>query len=111
MSLTNNLFDECIKRDANTPLEFKLLKLSEEVGELSAEFIKYKKASNASASAVGDGKELLTEAVDVFIVITDILGNLEKLDDCKDYDTGEIIDKKLEKWKAKLDKRDAQNGK
>jgi len=84
-----------------TSLCNRLLKLSEEIGELSQSYLKYSWSVNSSASWGETKKELVEEATDVFIVILDILNQIiETEEDQKLFD--EFLAKKTQKWKNKL---------
>ena len=93
------LFKYCIEKDNDNFLSNKLLKLTEEAGELNTEYLKLINASNASKSAEGSYNALFTEAIDVYIVIRDIIANIESKTDLN-FDT--ILNQKLQKWKRKF---------
>ena len=50
--------------DDNVSNEYRIIKLQEEVGELSAAFLKYNKVSNSSASSIGSKEHILEELCD-----------------------------------------------
>ena len=84
-----------------TSLCNRILKLSEEIGELSQSYLKYSGSVNSSASGGQTKKELIEEATDVLIVILDVLNQIIESD--KDqimFD--EFLQKKAEKWRRKL---------
>jgi NTP pyrophosphatase (non-canonical NTP hydrolase) len=93
------LFKFCIEKDSNNSFSNKLLKLTEEAGELNSEYLKLINASNASKSADGSYDALFTEAIDVYIVIRDIIANIESK---TKLNFDEVLNKKLQKWKRKF---------
>lgn len=78
----------------------KVIKLSEEVGEVSAEYLAFAGTSNRSASAEGKIENLLEEAIDVFIVAVDLINTIPLSSET----TTKILAKKLKKWEAKQNK-------
>lgn len=101
-SLKNIIETSEKSKNFSTPLENRILKLVEEVGELSQAYLKYAWSVNASKSW-GDTKEhLIEEAQDVLLVIMDILNQIiETEEDQKKLI--EMLDKKNKKWLSKLD--------
>ena len=84
-----------------TSLCNRILKLSEEIGELSQSYLKYSGSVNSSASGGQTKKELIEEATDVLIVILDVLNQIIESDkDQSIFD--EFLQKKAEKWRKKL---------
>lgn len=85
-------------KDKDIPNEFKILKLQEEVGELSAAFLKYRKISNSSASSNGSKEHILEELCDVLNITIDLINAFE----FEDEETKIMFDKKLYKWENKV---------
>ena len=96
------LIEECIKADQNNSVENKLLKLGEEVGELNRAWLALVGANNASRDANKNEVEVMEEAIDVFIVIYDIIRNLEKKLNISQDKTEKILEKKIKKWYKKI---------
>jgi len=99
--------DICIKEDSDNPLHYKLLKLSEEVGELSSLWLAYKACSNRSKSSLDQlqskgGFAIMEEALDVLLVILDIIVNLKKELGISDEEIIKIFNSKTDKWLRKL---------
>lgn len=86
--------------DSDVLLSNKVIKLSEESGELSQAYLKFAGCKNVSASA-GDGRlGILEESCDVINVTIDIINSLG-------YTSEEVkamFDKKLSKWESKQEK-------
>lgn len=92
-----SLVKEVADLDPRTNRSLKLIKLQEELGELSAEFLKsegYKKTDETAADIYEHEKE---EAVDVFLMAADILRSYRMTEE----EERVITTKKLEKWKTK----------
>jgi NTP pyrophosphatase (non-canonical NTP hydrolase) len=87
--------------DKDVPLYQKVIKLSEESGELSQAFLKFDKAKNTSASAGGKVEDVLEEACDVLNVTIDIINALTKNKPVLELYTKQLFQKKLDKWEAK----------
>ncbi len=90
-----------LSRKHNTPLSNRILKLTEEVGELAQAYLKYSWSVNASKSA-GDTKlHLMEEAQDVLLVIIDILNQIVENEEDQELIL-DFLEKKNNKWKSKL---------
>ena len=84
--------------DNGVEMSSKVIKLSEEVGELSQAFLKYIGSKNVSASAGENTKEnMLEETLDSIIVAMDIVNALG----FEDIEVKNMFNKKLSKWDAK----------
>ena len=82
------------------PMSNKIIKAQEEMGELSAAFLKFIGSKNVSASQNNKGKDdVLEEACDVINVVIDIINNL----DYTDLEVREMFSKKLAKWERKTE--------
>ena len=90
-----------LSKKYNTPLANIILKLAEEVGELSQAYLKYSGSVNASKSASSNKDALLEESADVLLVITDILNKIIENEE-EYHKVLEILEKKNEKWLSKL---------
>lgn len=100
----NNLINmdflrEVSDRDEN-PLYLKIIKLSEEAGEVSAAFLDLDASPNASASASTDNPRsaVIEEVCDTILVSMDILYSLG----ATDTEIREMMDRKLSKWNKKF---------
>lgn len=91
---------ELSKADAGISLERKLLKLSEESGELAQEVLAFVGSLNASKSADGTKNSVLEEACDVINVIVDIVNAVADDEDAEQF-VIQIFEKKLDKWEGK----------
>ena len=99
--------EERVKRlsiNDNSTLYQRIIKVSEESGELSQAFLKYDKSEGASASATGSVEAIIEEACDVINcamdVINFILKDIDGIED-KDNLVLNIFNTKLDKWEAK----------
>lgn len=101
--------------DKNVPLYKKIIKLQEEVGELSQEFLAYDDKqigirTNSSKSAKGTLETVIEETCDVINVAIDILNALEMLQEYKDRLPNDYIEnefhRKLLKWHSKVQNKD-----
>lgn len=90
--------EKLTEQDKDISNEFRIIKLQEEVGELSAAFLKYKKISNSSASSNGSREHLLEELCDVLNVTLDLVNAFE----FDDEESKIMFDKKLLKWEKKV---------
>lgn len=90
--------EELCQKDSLTP-EMKMIKLSEEVGEASAELLAMRGHPNKSRSAVGTPEALAEELIDCKIVIDSLLVGLGFT---PSY-LRDLADKKLAKWEAKIE--------
>ena len=90
-----------ISKKHNTPLANRILKLTEEVGELSQAYLKYSWSVNASNSAWDTKTHLLEEAQDVLLVIIDILNQIVENEEEQKIIL-DFLEKKNNKWKSKL---------
>lgn len=88
------------KTDAGIALERKLLKLSEESGELAQEVLAYVGSENASKRAAGTKESVLEESVDVLNVIMDIINAVAETEEDEEF-VSNIFKKKLDKWEGK----------
>jgi len=84
-----------------TSLCNRILKLSEEVWELSQSYLKYSWSINSSASGWETKKELIEEWIDVLLVILDVLNQIIETDKEQQL-FDEFLKKKAEKWRNKL---------
>ena len=84
--------------DINIPLELKVMKLSEEVGELSQAALKQIGANNVSASASHSADAVLEEACDVLNVTLDIIISMG----FKRKEVENMFSTKLDKWERKV---------
>ena len=82
--------------DGLTPTDA-LLKIGEEYGELCAAHLNKENKPNKSASSSPNVEE---EAVDLLICVLDYLNK----SGFSAYDINEMIDKKVPKWKAKVER-------
>ena len=94
--------------DKDVKLYAKIMKLQEEAGEVSQEFLKFENHNNASKSATGDIKTLIEETCDVINVSVDILISLSRLTEFKELNDENFIsnefNRKLRKWESKITK-------
>lgn len=88
-------------KDSVVPLYQKVIKLSEESGELAQAFLKFDGSKNTSASAKGKVEDVLEEAVDCINVTMDIINVLTKGNPALELYTKQLFQKKLDKWEAK----------
>ena len=86
--------------DVGVSLERKLIKLTEEAGELAQEVLKYVDSPNASKSAEGTKESVLEEACDVINVIMDIVNAVADDEESQQF-VVDIFSKKLDKWESK----------
>lgn len=87
-------------RDNSVPLAIKVLKLSEEAGEVSSEFLAECGASNASKSAGGTPYDVVTECCDVINCALDIINQYKE--DVPYEEVQDIFSRKLDKWESKI---------
>jgi NTP pyrophosphatase (non-canonical NTP hydrolase) len=94
------------KEDIDIPLYQRVIKLSEESGELSQAFLKYDGSKNVSKSAESNTpvKDVLEEACDCINVAMDIINKITLEDETLVDFTTELFQKKLDKWEAKQKK-------
>ena len=87
-------------------MENKLLKVLEEAGELAAIWLAYINSDNMSKSSfkqLQKGKDqIMEEALDVLLVVTDIILNLKQELHMSDDEIATIFNKKIEKWAGKV---------
>ena len=111
-SINWELFNVCIKDDSCTPIANKMLKLMEETGELSSVWLAYIDSNNKSKSAtkqLENGKDvIMEEALDVLLVILDLIGNLKHELCLTDEQIAEIFNKKVDKWDNKLHSKEGK---
>lgn len=86
---------------SDTPIEMKMLKLMEEVGEASQALLKMSGQYNASDSAKIGSSDFLEEIVDIFIILEDIIHRM----DPEKTKFDEIRGRKIDKWESKVKKR------
>lgn len=79
----------------------KIIKLSEEAGECSAAYLKYKKSKNVSASAKGKPIDVIEEAGDTINVAMDIINAMVLLHPEIEDEARAMFSKKLDKWERK----------
>jgi len=91
---------ELSKKDKSNPFVNKVVKLSEETGEVAQVSLKYINSSNVSKSVTDeDPKELvLEELCDVINTALDLINSLG----VSDEEVKVMFDKKLDKWESKL---------
>jgi len=93
--------EELSKNDLHIPLYQKIIKLQEEVGELSQEYLAYIDSSNQSKSATGSIMGVIEELCDTTNVSMDIINYLTYEDEELQILTKIMFAKKLKKWKDK----------
>lgn len=86
--------------DKEVPLYHKMLKLSEESGEVAQAFLAFDGAKNASASAGDLERDLMEEICDVLNVAIDIANNIDMTEEEKEN----LFNRKLDKWENKQSK-------
>jgi len=100
------LFKRCSQSDKEVPIENKLLKVLEEAGELASIWLAYINSDNMSKSSfkqLQKGKDqIMEEALDVLLVITDIILNLKQELHLNDDEIATLFNKKIEKWVYKI---------
>ena len=84
-----------------TDLVYKVAKLNEEAGELSAEILKKAGYKNADASESELRRRIIEEAVDVLLMAGDILTDVQATD-AEMIECGEDA---IEKWLTNLNKK------
>jgi len=87
--------------DSDVVMSDKLIKLSEEVGECSSAYLKYKKSKNVSASAKGAPIDVIEEAGDTINVAMDIINAMVLLHPEVEDEARVMFSKKLDKWERK----------
>lgn len=92
--------EELSEVDSVVPLTNKIIKLSEEVGELSQAYLKYIGSKNFSVSAGNTKAHVLEELCDVMNVSIDILNKMG----FDDSEALEMFERKLNKWEEKTKK-------
>ena len=101
--------------DKDVPFYKKLIKLQEEVGELSQEFLAYDDKqlgirTNSSKSAKGTLETVIEETCDVINVAIDLLNAIEMSQEYKDRLPSDYIEnefhRKLLKWHSKVQSKD-----
>ena len=97
-------FKEVTARFHNKIIERKIMKLSEEVGEINQEILKFTNSPNASKSAVGTRLSVIEECIDAMIVLEDLLSHLETTEEERE----KIQARKVRKWwlQTKLEGRE-----
>jgi len=90
-----------LSKKHDTPLANRILKLTEEIGELSQSYLKYSWSVNASNSGWETKTHLLEEAQDVLLVIIDILNQIVETEEDQKIIL-DFLEKKNNKWKSKL---------
>jgi NTP pyrophosphatase (non-canonical NTP hydrolase) len=87
--------------DRGVDIAHKVIKLSEEAGELSAAFLKYKGSKNVSATAKGKPIDVVEEAFDCINVALDIIFAVERESSLSREDIVACTEAKLNKWENK----------
>ena len=87
--------------DYSVSMSNKIIKLSEEAGELSQSYLKYAGSDNASASAEGSPLEVIEEAGDVINVSLDIINSIVRKHPELEDSVKDLFDRKLDKWESK----------
>jgi len=93
---------EIFKKLENIPLNYKVLKLMEETGELAQALIVLKDIENKSYNKNFHPEDLLEEALDVLLVIKDIIFRIQEEYKISDAELNKILTKKIEKAKKNL---------
>lgn len=96
-------------KDSMVPLYQKIIKLSEESGELAQAFLKFDGSKNTSASAEGKVEDLLEEVVDCINVSMDIINVLTKNSPALELYTKQLFQAKLDKWESKQESYEKLN--
>jgi NTP pyrophosphatase (non-canonical NTP hydrolase) len=86
--------------DAGVALHNKVIKLSEETGEVSQAYLGVSGSKNVSKSSSATYEGILEECCDVVNVAVDIINSLGFPDEV----VKAMFDKKLNKWKSKVEK-------
>jgi len=107
MEKNTNIFDiekakRLSKKDNKLSIELKVLKINEEVGELTQAALAYVKAPNCSSSKRNrsdktNREEVLEEGCDVINSTMNLLFNV-----FTDKEIAEMFNKKLQKWAGKI---------
>jgi len=89
--------------DKTLPLYQKVLKVSEESGELSQAFLAMDKSKNVSKSAHSDTPELkvMEEACDVINCALDVIYSILEEHPHLSKEVKDLYERKLDKWEAK----------
>lgn len=87
--------------DINIPLNHKIIKLQEEVGELSQAFLAYDNCTNKSKSSTGTIFDLIEELCDVINVSMDIMNSITQDDPKLEMLARIVFINKLTKWENK----------
>ena len=93
--------EELSKNDLHVPLYQKIIKLQEEVGELSQAYLAYIDSSNQSKSATGSTMGVIEELCDTINVSMDIINYLTYENAELETLTKNMFNKKLQKWEDK----------
>ena len=93
------------KGDLEVSLYQKIIKLSEEVGEVSQAFLKYDGSRNTSASANGSPMDVIEECCDTINVACDIINSIVSTNhNILFEDVSDMFNTKLDKWESKQKK-------
>mgnify|MGYP001131491389 CR=1 FL=1 len=92
------------KSDLSVELYQKVLKVSEESGELSQAFLAYDGAKNTSASGGDRIDDVIEETCDVTNVVLDILNYIALKHPEKEQLIKDTFARKLNKWESKVEK-------
>lgn len=87
--------------DKDVPLYQKILKVSEESGELSQAFLKFDKSKNTSASAASGPEAVLEEVLDIMNCAMDIVNYMTKDNEYLEEYVRNTFQAKLDKWESK----------
>ena len=87
--------------DSMVPMEYKVIKLQEESGELAQAFLKYSNSKNTSASAGGLPIDVIEEAGDCVNVAMDIINAMVMRHPELEQEAKEMFNAKLDKWERK----------
>lgn len=94
------LLESLSASDAGVALHNKVIKLSEETGEVAQAYLGASGSRNVSKSSSATYEGILEECCDVINVAVDIINNLGFSDEA----VKTMFDKKLNKWKSKVEK-------
>lgn len=92
----------------DSPLYQKIIKLSEETGELAQAFLGYDNSKNSSKSANGDVVDVIEETCDVINVAMDIINDITKDNPELENVTRKMFITKLIKWEMKQQTRNSK---
>lgn len=88
--------------DDNIQLNYKVIKVAEEAGEVMQEFLAFDKSPNASKSAKGTAMSVIEEAYDTINCSMDvILKIMRNNSNVSETEVRELFKSKLDKWESK----------